>query len=93
MVKDISMFLCHFSVIMLFVLLNHVGGIAKILSGLQTEEIRAFVSDLVEFALQSKRITVAKKLMETYMVSENVQNLIEVNQNMIQLLPYYLTYF
>ena len=79
MVKDISMFLCHFSVIMLFVLLNQVEGIAKILSGLQTEEIRAFVSDLVEFALQNKRITVAKKLMETYMVSENVQNLIEVN--------------
>ena len=87
------MVLHYFSVIELLVLLNHVDGIAKILSGFQTEEIRAFVSDLVEFALQSKRITVAKKLMETYMVSENVQNLIEVNQNMIQLLPYYLTYF
>ena len=73
------MFFRHFSVIMLFVLLNHVEGITKILSGFQTEETRVFVSDLVEFALQSKRITVAKKLMETYMVSENVQNLIEVN--------------
>ena len=80
----------YFSVIELLVLLNHVEGIAKILSGFQTEETRAFVSDLVEFALQNKRITVAKKLMETYMVSENVQNLIEVNQNIIQLLPYYL---
>ena len=65
---------------MLFVLLNHVEGISRILSGFQTEEIRSFVNELVDFALQNKRITVAKKLMETYMVSENVQNLIGVSQ-------------